>query len=102
MEFHRELVVASRNALLQAMASVVLEEAIESLEEILDVITGGHGTHEQSLPEHEEILAAIRARDPDAAEESMVRHLNRLISEVETFLENGQGQVVDRLLQLRR
>ncbi|WP_182881000.1 MULTISPECIES: FCD domain-containing protein [unclassified Microbispora] len=100
MRFHREIFRISRNGLLQAIGDVVLDESLEPLELVLDVITGGHGTLAQSAPEHVDVLAAIRARDPDEAEQTMLAHVDRLIEEAERAATDRGADVVKRLIEL--
>ncbi|MGW0805102.1 FCD domain-containing protein [Nonomuraea sp. NPDC002799] len=100
MRFHREIFRVSRNRILQAIGDVVLDESLEPLELVLDVITGGHGTFAESAPEHLRVLEAVRAGDPDAAELSMLTHVNRLITEAERAAADRGADVVKRLLEL--
>ncbi|GAA4191021.1 FCD domain-containing protein [Microbispora amethystogenes] len=100
MRFHREIFRISRNRLLQAIGDVVLDESLEPLERVLDVITGGHGTLAQSAPEHVDVLAAIRAGDPDEAERTMLAHVDRLIEEAERAATDRGAEVVKRLIEL--
>ncbi|WP_182886858.1 MULTISPECIES: FCD domain-containing protein [unclassified Microbispora] len=102
MNFHRTIARIAGSDLLGALAGAVLNESLLPLEKVLDVITGGHGTVSQSVPEHVEIVAAIRRRDPAAAEEAMARHLTRLIDEVTDFSRSDQVRIFDRLLMFTR
>ncbi|WP_433444411.1 FCD domain-containing protein [Nonomuraea sp. CA-141351] len=102
MDFHRAVAEIAGSDLLQVLASIVLNDSLVPLEKVLDVITGGHGTVGQSAPEHEEILSALRRRDPVAAEEAMARHISRLIDEVAEFAESDHVKLFDRLLMFTR
>lgn len=100
MEFHRMIVRMAGGELFTALADVVLNESLLPLEQVLDAITGGRGTMGQSVPEHEPILAAIRARDAEAAAEAMAEHMTRLIAEVEEFASGDNNRLFERLLRL--
>ncbi|GAA5040173.1 FCD domain-containing protein [Thermocatellispora tengchongensis] len=102
MDFHRVIARIAGSDLLGALANAVLNESLIPLEKVLDVITGGHDTVGRSVPEHVEIVAAIRRRDPAAAEEAMARHLTRLIDEVNDFARSDQVRIFDRLLMFTR
>lgn len=77
MAFHHAIAIAARNQILlhliDAMAEVIQESRIESLSE--------PGRPPRSLEAHRRILAAIEARDTDAAAESMRQHL-RVVADV--------------------
>ncbi len=47
------------------------------------------GRPQQSLPQHEAIIAAIRARDPKAAEEAMRDHIASVIEVLKSLDESG-------------
>lgn len=68
--FHRTLAVATRNPvfplLLDTLAGLMRASRYASI--------GTHGV-DAAVEGHEEILAALRARDPKAAREAMLRHL---------------------------
>jgi DNA-binding FadR family transcriptional regulator len=100
--FHRELAALTPNQVLRAMASIAFDASLESGHALLDVIVFSHGTEQEGVREHHAILDAIARHDPDAAEEAMAAHLGRLVSEVESHLESGQGAVLDRLLEWAR
>jgi GntR family transcriptional regulator, transcriptional repressor for pyruvate dehydrogenase complex len=102
MGFHVAVAAMAGGRLFPALAQVVLDESLEPLERVLEVITGGHGTLEDSAADHARIVEAIAARDGDAAEAAMAAHLSRLIGEVETFAGTGNDRLFERLLKLTR
>jgi DNA-binding FadR family transcriptional regulator len=102
MRFHTELAQAADSPLLRALATLLQTEELAPMEQLLDTITGGHGTMGRSTREHESILEALRARDPDAAERAMRAHLDRLITEVDEFARGDLGGMLPRLLRLIR
>jgi DNA-binding GntR family transcriptional regulator len=102
LDFHLALVRICGSGLLNALADLVLRDSLQPLEQILDVITGGHGTVDQSIPEHAAIVKAVRAHDSATAAEAMDQHLARLIQEAESFSSAGGGGLVERLLRLAR
>jgi GntR family transcriptional repressor for pyruvate dehydrogenase complex len=77
----------------------VFDPRFDVFEQVLDVITAGRGTTEASPQEHEEIVAAIVARDPDAAEAAMVRHIDRLIDDASADVAPGTLRAIERLLR---
>lgn len=98
--FHRTLGRASRNRILIALSDAVFDPQLNWLDELLDVIISASGARERSADEHEEITAAIRARDVERAGDLAAAHIDRLIHAVEEFAESNRPAVVERLLAL--
>ena len=69
--FHRAVVRAARNPVLGRMT----EPIHRALSETFSALARPQLRFERGLPEHERILAAVRARDPGAAREAMRAHL---------------------------
>jgi DNA-binding FadR family transcriptional regulator len=69
--FHRAIVKAAGNPVLGRMT----EPIHRALSETFAALARPHMRFERGLPEHERILAAIRAGDGDAAREAMRAHL---------------------------
>lgn len=63
---------------------------------VLDVIVGSQQRHAVSIPEHVDIVEALAARDPDRAEQAMLRHLDRLLTEVEACDRSEHAMLIDR------
>lgn len=101
-EFHRIIGEISANAILIVFSSVVFDPELDHLEQVLDIITAGHGTLATGMAEHRRIVEALRAGDPDRAERWMVRHLNRLIEETEQHAKTSVGGMIERLLAVNR
>lgn len=101
-EFHRLVMRAAHSPLLETMSGLILHERLESLEPVLLVITGGHGTISSAPKEHVAILEALERRDGAAAQEILTAHLTRLISEVEEFARTSNDALFERLLLLAR
>ncbi|WP_101844470.1 FadR/GntR family transcriptional regulator [Zhihengliuella sp. ISTPL4] len=78
VEFHRQLARSCPNRMLRASAMVLFDPRFDVLEQVLDIVTAGRGRTEASPHEHDAIVDAIEARDPDAAEAAMLQHLDRL------------------------
>ena len=97
-EFHRTIARASANKLLAAMTDLAFDPALDRTESILEVIVGSHHSEAQSIKEHQEIVDALAAGDPQRAEQAMFRHVNRLIEEVEMFRKSDNVALIDRLL----
>ena len=97
-EFHLAIVQASQNKLLGAMAELAFDPALDGVGAVLDVIVGSQQRHAVSIPEHEEIVEGLEARDADRAERAMLRHLDRLLEEVETFERGEHAMLIDRVV----
>lgn len=89
LDFHYRIVAASGNARLVQM----LDEELYSL---LRLYRHRLSTHEgrpaQALKEHEAVLAALEARDPDAAEAAMRLHIRNS----RASLEQGRAESVPK------
>ncbi|KQT82800.1 transcriptional regulator NanR [Aurantimonas sp. Leaf443] len=73
MRFHQRIAAISGNPILEAVAESMLGWLKQYHTDLL-IWTGKENL---TLVEHEEIVAAIRARDAGEAESAMVRHLER-------------------------
>ena len=73
MQFHAAVAAMSGNPIYAAVSEAMLGWLKEFHVEML--IWSGKETF--TLSEHKEIISCIEARDPDAAEQAMVRHLER-------------------------
>lgn len=73
MRFHAAIASISRNPIFEAVSEAMLSWLKRYHTDLL--IWSGKEKH--TLSEHAEIVRAIAARDPDAAETAMVRHLDR-------------------------
>jgi len=82
VDFHLAVAQACGNRFLAAAANVVRtsSEALETLMYHLGATVG------VSHREHLELVSAIAARDPRAAQDAMERHLNELIRDVDRLL----------------
>jgi GntR family L-lactate dehydrogenase operon transcriptional regulator len=99
VDFHKALAAITGNQMLQAVATVVFDPRFDIFEQILDVITAGRGTTEESPHEHEDIVTAIAAHDADAAEAAMLRHINRLIDDASADAAPGTMRAIERFLR---
>ena len=73
MDFHRTIADATGNRLLMALVS-----ALHQVTHPLGYIDASPDLARQSIREHRQIVAAIRAGDEEMAAETMGRHLQRL------------------------
>lgn len=71
MEFHREIAVASGNAVLAQLQEVLSKLFQQEQRLILDI----YGSRERDHHEHVELLDALRQRDTELAERRMYDHL---------------------------
>lgn len=99
VDFHKALAVVSQNSILQAVATVLFDPRFDLLEQVLDIITADRGTTEESTGEHEALLAAIERRDPDEAEQAMVRHIDRLIADASVDVAPSTVRAIEHLLR---
>jgi DNA-binding FadR family transcriptional regulator len=76
MRFHTRIAAITGNPLFEAVSEAMLGWLKEYHTEVLI----WSGNENVTLAEHEEILRCIASRDPEAAEEAMVRHLDRSAS----------------------
>lgn len=74
LQLHRIVCDTARNPILEQFMRSIASLAIASRHETVHI----PGVVESSIGEQAEIVAAIRARDPEAARSSMARHLERL------------------------
>lgn len=72
--FHYTIATAARNGVVMRVVDVLMDLLRESRERSLQV----KGRLQKSLAGHRRILAAIRRRDPQAAEAAMRRHLEEI------------------------
>ncbi|HWG27536.1 FadR/GntR family transcriptional regulator [Actinospica sp.] len=79
LAFHRALLDATHNELLERMQTV-LESALAARDQLV------HGTDDASddpVPSHQAVLDGVRAQDPDTAEAAMRALLDKAISDEE-------------------
>lgn len=94
MGFHRAVAEASHNRMLVAVALLLLDPANEPLEKLLGRIADDSGATLDQAHDHLTLAAALRARDPAAAEAAMRAHMDKLIAAVEAF--RGRGIAAPR------
>jgi GntR family transcriptional regulator, transcriptional repressor for pyruvate dehydrogenase complex len=83
-DFHYILSRAAKNKAIQRITDNVIDLLAESREQYLQV----EGRPQKSILRHREVLDAIRARDPERAEECMREHL----VDIETSLFGASGR----------
>lgn len=90
VRFHRALLAAAGNELLQRMESV-----IETGLRARDLLVHGRGTWADSVPAHRAVLDAVEARDPAAAQAAMEALLDQAVRDVADLgevIEDGRDQ----------
>lgn len=90
VRFHRALLAAAGNELLQRMESV-----IETGLRARDLLVHGRGTWADSVPAHRAVLDAVEARDPAAAQAAMEALLDQAVRDVADLgevIEDGHDQ----------
>jgi GntR family galactonate operon transcriptional repressor len=79
ISFHRALLTATHNELLERMETV-LESALAARDQL---VHGTDGASDDPVPSHRAVLDGVRAGDADAAEAAMRALLNKAISDEE-------------------
>lgn len=96
--FHLTILRSSGNKLLRAMGELAFDPALDGAAAALDFIIGNRSRELMDIRDHREVLEALAAGDGDSAERAMLRHLDRLIHEVEAFQEGDSAAVLDRVV----
>lgn len=100
LSFHHAASQATSNPLVRAMLGLVLNEDLDHVEATLDVILEHHHHSDRSVAEHQAILAAMADGDGEHASDLMRTHLDRLLSEVENFIQEiNNPDLIARMLQ---
>jgi GntR family transcriptional regulator, transcriptional repressor for pyruvate dehydrogenase complex len=84
LNFHRQVALASGNAVMHQVLDVLATVFRQEQRLILDI----HGRREDDHAEHLEIFAAIKARDVDLAKARMQSHLDRVKDVLEAWDED--------------
>lgn len=86
--FHSALAHAAKNVLLLKLNDSIVDSLRETRERSLQ----GRGRREKSLAGHREIMRAIRQRDPKAARQAMLTHLEAIEHNVlQSETDSGKG-----------
>jgi DNA-binding FadR family transcriptional regulator len=98
LAFHRRIASLSPNKMLRTMTDLALAPELDNVEAVLDMVLS-HQQHEDVAPDqHGIVLAAVRARDPVAAEQAMYEHLTQMIGEVRAFVQGANKPMFEQLL----
>lgn len=89
LKFHRLISEASRNRVLIAASRLVRQDG--QMAPVLEFIRRNVGSG--VVHDHRKIFNAIEARDPAAAEEAMVLHIENVIKDVERYWELHQKEI---------
>jgi GntR family transcriptional regulator, galactonate operon transcriptional repressor len=79
LSFHRALLTATHNELLEHMETVI-ESALAVRDQL---VHGDENASDDPVPSHQAVLDAVRARDSDAAETAMRALLDKATNDVE-------------------
>ncbi|MGQ5263464.1 FadR/GntR family transcriptional regulator [Micromonospora sp. ZYX-F-536] len=82
LSFHRALLAATHNELLERM-EVVMEVVMETGLAERDRLVHGGAAHDDPVPSHRAVVDALRARDETAAETAMRELLDKAVRDVE-------------------
>jgi len=83
VDFHETIAEASGNNILSAVVTVLRSQAW--LNQVIAAIRAKVGG--QLVVDHEEIIKAIREHNPERARKAMVKHLDKLIADVDRYWE---------------
>jgi DNA-binding FadR family transcriptional regulator len=86
MDFHVELARAARNEVLEATVEAYRELLVPSIRDLRDDRTG-----RATQKAHEELVEAVRRRDPEGAREIMLTHLADFEKRLRRRLQTRQG-----------
>ncbi|MCS7171835.1 MAG: FadR family transcriptional regulator [Armatimonadetes bacterium] len=89
LRFHLTVAQATRNR----VAVYVMRAIRDPLHRALQSVYHIPGSPEASIDQHGEILAAVRARNPEAARERMREHLGRVYTDIQRVLRGGEHAV---------
>jgi GntR family transcriptional regulator, galactonate operon transcriptional repressor len=87
LSFHRALLSATHNELLERMETV-LETALAARDQL---VHGRQGESDDPVPSHRAVLDGVRAGEPDAAEATMRALLNKAVSDEERLRSGTEG-----------
>jgi DNA-binding GntR family transcriptional regulator len=99
LDFHRTMTSFTDNPLVAAMTRICLDPSLDHVEAMLDVILQTRHTSRNSVAEHAAIYEAFAAGDGDGAAAAMRSHLDRLIAETTSFVNDHDPELVSRLLE---
>lgn len=97
LQFHLAVARASQNPVLEAMFGAISGLAAELMLRSLSDKTVAH----EAVPQHGLILAAVRERDPDAADRHMREHLDVAMSRYGADLDENIDELAARSLRER-
>lgn len=86
LAFHRALLMATHNELLQQM-ELVIEAGLRARDQLVHT----HGTVPDSTPEHRAVFEAVEAAKPDGAESAMHRLLEHAARDVAALEKHADG-----------
>ncbi|AUG81187.1 GntR family transcriptional regulator [Kitasatospora sp. MMS16-BH015] len=87
LRFHRALLAAAHNELLTRM-EVVIETGLR----VRNDLVHGADSWADSLPAHRAVLTAVRAQDPEAAEQAVHRLLAQATADLHRLLHDEEGR----------
>jgi GntR family galactonate operon transcriptional repressor len=90
LAFHRALLAATHNELLERM-EMVIESGLAHRDEIVHSTLPG----EDPVPSHRAVLDAVRDQDPDAAERAMRALLDQAVRDLDRVRGSGSGTAAD-------
>jgi GntR family transcriptional repressor for pyruvate dehydrogenase complex len=82
IELHERITAAARNPILSRFMASISRLGRASRARTVEI----PGVPEQSLADHEAIVAALKARDPQAARQAMLHHLNHVEKELKQLV----------------
>lgn len=92
LNLHRLVARASHNKMLTAVAGLTVDPSTSGLSTLLDLISSEADAQHVFAHEHQEVVNAILARDPDRAEAAMREHIDDLIKVVRDYRQSALTQ----------
>ena len=91
VELHRKITQAAQNPILSRIIDSISQLSFASRQRTVEI----SGIREQTIEDHRAIVAALKARDPEAAQQAMLQHLSnveqRLTQPTPTPVDNQAG-----------
>jgi GntR family transcriptional repressor for pyruvate dehydrogenase complex len=81
LELHKKIAAAARNPLLQRFMDSISQLGLASRARTNYI----PGLTQQSAEDHRAIVAALKTRDPEAAQQAMLQHLNNVEQKLKAF-----------------
>lgn len=82
LELHERIIEAARNPILTRFMAAISRLGLTSRRRTVEI----PGVAEQSLRDHQAIVAALKVRDPETASQAMLQHLNNVEQQLKKLI----------------